>query len=178
MGRLERAEKPSLTPMIELSNGSLNLLTTPRWGLFLEVYMTKMGIIRSFVDGQVLVEVVDEEKLESSACKPSSCGSCESCGKQKVDLADLPDSDLKNELKQGLWVEVLADNTKYTIAVLVTFVLPIIMLLIGIWLGQGNEIKSLLLGGLLFAFSLIFAYIFDKSFKAKVKITKVIERND
>lgn len=52
------------------------------------------------------------------------------------------------------------------------------MLLIGIWLGRESEIKSLILGGILFAFSLIFAYIFDKSFKAKVKIMKVIERND
>jgi positive regulator of sigma E activity len=140
--------------------------------------MTKIGIIRQVIEKQVLVEIVDESKLESSACKPSSCSACESCGKQKFVLADFPDSTLEKELVPGLWVEVFSDASKYTIAVGVTFILPIVMLLFGIWLGNGNEIRSLILGGLLFAFSLIFAYIFDKSFKAKVKITKVIERND
>jgi positive regulator of sigma E activity len=140
--------------------------------------MTKIGIIRSFMDEQVLVEIVDEEKLGSSACKPSSCSSCDVCGKKKFVLADPPDIALNLDLKPGQWVEVIADNVKYTLAVLITFVLPLIMLFIGIGLGGGNEVKSLILGGLLFAFSLIFAYIFDKSFKAKVKITKVIERND
>jgi positive regulator of sigma E activity len=140
--------------------------------------MTKIGIIRQVIEKQVLVEVVDEDKLESSACKPSSCSSCESCGKKRFVLADFPELPLEKELTPGLWVEVFSDATKYNIAVVVTFILPIVMLLLGIWIGNGNEIKSLLLGGLLFAFSLIFAYIFDKSFKAKVKITKVIERND
>jgi positive regulator of sigma E activity len=141
--------------------------------------MTKLGIIRSFVADQgILVEVVDEEKIESSACKPSSCSSCESCGKKKFVLADYPDQIPRENLLVGKWVEVYSDATHYTVAVIVTFILPIIMLLIGIWLGNGNEIKSLILGSILFAFSLIFAYIFDKSFKAKVKVTKMIERND
>lgn len=141
--------------------------------------MKSIGIIRSFVAEQgVLVEVVDEEKFESSTCKPSSCSTCESCGKKKYVLADYPDLILKEELKLGQWVEVFSDTSKYTIAVVVTFILPVVMLLIGIWLGRESEIKSLILGGILFAFSLIFAYIFDKSFKAKVKIMKVIERND
>ena len=141
--------------------------------------MTKLGMIRKFVtDQSVLVEVVDEEKIESSACKPSSCSSCESCGKKKYVLADIPESFIREDLEVGKWVEVFSDTSKYTIAVFVTFILPMIMLFIGIWLGNGSEKKSLLFGGILFAFSLIFAYIFDKSFKAKVKITKVIERND
>lgn len=140
--------------------------------------MTKIGLIRSFVDGKVLVEIVDEEKIESSTCKPSSCSSCESCGKKRFVLADMPDSSFQKKLELGQWVEVLGDNIKYTVAVLVTFVLPMIMLFIGISLGHGNETKSLILGLLFLAFSLIFAYIYDKSFKAKVKITKVIERND
>lgn len=140
--------------------------------------MTKIGIIRSFMEEQVLVEIVDEDKLGSSTCKPSTCSSCDACGKKKFVLADFPDKSLNFDCKQGQWVEVVADNAKYTLAVLITFVLPLVMLFIGIGLGGGNEVKSLILGGLLFAFSLIFAYIFDKSFKAKVKITKVIERND
>lgn len=144
--------------------------------------MIKNGVVRSFVEEQVLVEIVDEDKLGSSSCKPSSCSTCESCGNKKYVLAELPDSIGKEDIHPGIWVEVFSDNIKYSIAVTITFILPIIMLLFGIWLGtrvgMKNEIMSLILGGILFAFSLIFAYIFDKSFKAKVKITKVIERND
>lgn len=141
--------------------------------------MNKIGIVRNSLSGQgVLVEIVDEEKLESSACKPSSCTTCESCGKKKFVVADIPIDLSDKPLQVGQWVEVYTATSQYTIAVIVTFILPLILLFFGIWLGRGDEKKSLLFGLLLFAFSLFFAYIFDKSFKAKVIITKVIERND
>lgn len=144
--------------------------------------MTKNGVVRSFVENQVLVEIVDEEKLSSHSCNPNTCSTCESCGKKKFVIADLPEALPKENIQIGMWVEVLADNIKYSIAVLITFVLPLIMLFVGFYIGmrlnKGSETKGLLVGGILLAFSLIFAYIFDKSFKASVKITKVMERND
>lgn len=137
--------------------------------------MTNRGIVRQLVsDKEALVELIGKEKIEKMDCHTSSCESCETCGKKNKFLL----ADYSEIVFVGDVVEIYTETSKYNVAVFVTFILPLIMLFIGIALGKGNETKSLIWGLILFAFSLIFAYIFDKSFKAKVIVSKVIERND
>jgi len=137
--------------------------------------MTNRGIVRQLVnEKEALVELTGKDKAEKIDCHTSSCESCESCGKKNKFLL----ADFTEKVQVGDVVIIYTETYKYNLAVFVTFILPLIMLFIGIAIGRGNEMKSLIWGGILFAFSLIFAYIFDKSFKAKVIISKVIERND
>jgi len=127
-----------------------------------EVKMTKQAIIRKIIIDKALVEIIeDAEKCNFK---------CEGCElKNKLLL-----SDLNIPVKENDVVEIYIENYKLFISTFVTFILPLILLIFGLFLGRGNEIKSLLFGGIFVAIALIFAYIFDKYFKAKVTITKVM----
>lgn len=126
--------------------------------------MVKKGIVKKIIDDKILVEVLTDEELRS-------CNSnCESCKfKDKLFLVDafVP-------VKENDVVEIYIENWKFFISTFVTFVLPLILFITGIFLGRGNELIGLLYGGIFVAISLFFAYIFDKHYNARVIITKVI----
>lgn len=123
--------------------------------------MTKKGIVKKVIGEEILVEILEDE---------THCDyQCEGCNKKnKLFLADTTIPVKENDV-----VELFIENYKFLICTFVTFILPLILFMVGIFLGRGNEIKGLLLGGIFVAFALIFAYIFDKHFKAKVIISKV-----
>lgn len=124
--------------------------------------MVKKGIIRKIIEDKALVEIIDDTE---------HCDfNCEGCGqKNRLFLADTAISVKENDV-----VEIYVENYKFFISTFITFIMPLILLILGLFLGRGSEIKSLLFGGIFVAFALIFAYIFDKHFKAKVTIAKVL----
>jgi len=124
--------------------------------------MVKKAIIRKIIEDKALVEIIED----AEHCD-FNCEGCEQ--KNKLLLADATIPVKENDV-----VEIFVENYKFFISTFVTFILPLILFILGLFLGRGNEIKSLLFGGIFVAFALIFAYIFDKHFKAKVTIERVL----
>lgn len=126
--------------------------------------MVKKGIVRKVIDDKALVEVVGEEDLKTCDFN------CEGCKfKNKVLLVDASISVSENDI-----VELFIENGKLFVSTFITFVLPLLSFMLGIFLGGKNELRSLLLGGIFVAIALIFAYIFDKHFNVRIIIKRVI----
>ena len=70
----------------------------------------------------------------------------------------------------------MIENKKIIIAVVVSLLFPLFMLLIGIIIGNGNITKQAIYGGVLFIIAVFCAYRFDKRFKAKIKVTRIVEK--
>lgn len=137
--------------------------------------MERIAIVRKLIDekqGKVLVEFLQENEL-SNTCAPDQCSSCSQCSKQSKFM--LTDAGLPVAL--GDKVVVYFPTYRYFLAISLTFILPIVLLLFGIYLGHGNEKLSFIYGGLFFAFSLLLAYIVDKKIKVRVIITRILERH-
>lgn len=136
--------------------------------------MERIAIVRKLIEaenGKVLVEFLQENGMVNT-CAPEQCSTCSQCSKQSKFM--LTDAGLSVGL--GDKVVVYFPTYRYYLAIGITFVLPIILLFLGIYLGFGNEKKSLIFGGLFFAFSWLLAYIVDKKIKVKVMITRILER--
>jgi len=124
--------------------------------------MVKKGIVRKVIADKILVEIIND----TTQCN-YKCDDCKL--KDKLFLVETPIPVRENDV-----VELFVENYKLFMSIFVTFILPLILFIIGIFLGKENEIKGLLIGGIFVAFALIFAYIFDKHFKARIIVSKVL----
>jgi positive regulator of sigma E activity len=148
-----------------------------RVGIVFGGNMERNAVVRKlleYADGKrnAMVEFLSEND-PNGACSPSQCATCSECSKQSKFL--LVESNLP--IEEGDTVVVFFPTYRYYAAIAITFVLPIILLFVGIYLGHGDEKKSLIFGGLFFAFSLLLAYIVDKKVKVKTVITRILERH-
>ena len=137
--------------------------------------MERIAIVRKVIEasgGKTLVEFLQEND-PSGSCAPEKCSTCSQCSKQSNFM--LTDSGIPVEM--GDTVVVYYPTYRYYLAMMITFLLPVLMLFIGIYLGHGDEKKSLIFGGLFFAFSLLLAYIVDKKIRVRVVITRILERH-
>ncbi|MCK5847642.1 MAG: SoxR reducing system RseC family protein [Caldisericia bacterium] len=108
---------------------------------------------------------------ESENCG-SQCNSCHSDCKNN-DLVFVDDISFA---QIGDTVELLIENTKIIIAVVVSLLFPVFMLVFGIILGNGDITKQAIYGGVLFLVAVVCAYSFDKKFKAKIKVIRIVEK--
>lgn len=137
--------------------------------------MERIAIVRKVIEaggGKALVEFLQEND-PSGSCAPEQCSTCSQCSKQSKFML----TDAGIPVESGDTVVVYYPTYRYYLAMAITFLLPVIMLFFGIYLGYGDEKKSLLFGGLFFAFSLLLAYIVDKKIRVKVVITRILERH-
>ncbi len=138
--------------------------------------MVKKGIVKKLIGNQAWVQVINEKKdepeIQSSSC---TCSSCAGCHTQKdFFLVDLNCSVQLEEV-----IELHFESYRLFILAFVTFILPLIALISSLWISR-NMLNSLHKWGLVLSFlaiSLLFTYIFDKFYKARVRVVKVLEKD-
>jgi positive regulator of sigma E activity len=137
------------------------------------------AVVKKVIGSGGWVFLVDGNNDQSKKCD-SKCNSCHSdC--QKTDLVFVDDISFA---QIGDKVELLIENKKIITAIAVSLLFPVFMLVIGIIIGNSNNgnitkqaviIKQAIYGGVLFIIAVFCAYRFDKKFKAKIKVTRIVE---
>ena len=130
--------------------------------------MIKKAKVIRIIDKQAIVEILNDIDFENE-CN----NDCSGCKNKKNQLL----VDIKTETNEGDIVELYIDGYKMSISILLTFILPLVLFALGLIIGGINNIKGVIYGLLFVAISLIFTYIFDKYFSAKVYISRILERN-
>ena len=130
--------------------------------------MIKKAKVIRIIDKQAIVEILNDIDFESE-CN-NNCSECKN--KKNQFLADI-----KTETNEGDIVELYINGYKMFISIILTFLLPLALFVLGLVIGGINNIKGVIFGLLFVAISLIFTYIFDKYFSAKVYISRILERN-
>ena len=88
-------------------------------------------------------------------------------------------------------VELLIENNKIIIAFVVSLLFPVTMLVVGIIIGNSTFVSQMrffdnlsvvtrqaIFGGVLFIIAAFCAYKFDKKFRAKIKVTRIVGKTN
>jgi len=127
----------------------------------------KAKVIR-IIEKQAIVEILNDIDAETDCSH--DCSECKNKNNQFL-------VDVNMEINEKDIVELYINGYKMFISILLTFILPLLLFTLGLMIGGINNIKGIIFGLLFVAISLIFTYIFDKYFSAKVYISKILERN-
>jgi positive regulator of sigma E activity len=138
--------------------------------------MMRQGLVKKMLADKAWVEILKDtppdELSQHSSC---SCSSCAGCHTQANHVL----VDLDIEVQPGDRVELHLETWKLILTASISFLLPVLSLIMALWISRDYEIAfqkwALVLSFL--AFSFLIAYIFDKLNKAKVKLVKVLEKD-
>jgi positive regulator of sigma E activity len=138
--------------------------------------MMRKGLVKKKIGDKVWVEIIkdipSDDLSQHSSC---SCSSCAGCHTQENHV--LVDTSI--DVQPGDRVELHLEAWKLISTASITFILPVFSLILALWISRDYQISfqkwALVLSFL--AFSFLIAYIFDKLNKAKVKLVKVLEKD-
>lgn len=138
--------------------------------------MMRKGLVKKKFGDKVWVEIIKDLPLDDLSQHSScSCSSCAGCHTQENHV--LVDTSI--EVQPGDRVELHLEAWKLITTASITFILPVFALILALWISRDYQITfqkwALVLSFL--AFSFLIAYIFDKLNKAKVKLVKVLEKD-
>ncbi|HOI24966.1 MAG TPA: SoxR reducing system RseC family protein [Caldisericia bacterium] len=138
--------------------------------------MMRKGLVKKTLGDKVWVEILKDHPLDDISQHSScSCSSCAGCHTQENHV--LVDTSI--EVQPGDRVELHLESWKLFTTAIIAFILPVFSLIFALWISRDYQVAiqkwALVLSFL--AFSFLIAYIFDKFNKAKVKLVKVLEKD-
>ncbi len=135
--------------------------------------MYRKAIVRRIAGKSGWVALVDDNDITTLDCSSGNqCSNCHmDCKKPSLVFVD----DVNNA-SVGDMVELHIKNSSFLVATTVSLIFPLVMLVLGILLGQGIPSRQLLFGGIFLAIAVVFAIYWDKHFKASIRVSQIIER--
>jgi positive regulator of sigma E activity len=135
--------------------------------------MIRKAIVKRVVGKSGWVSLFDSNQQTAMDC--SSGNQCSSCHMdcKKTSLVFVDDM---LDAQEGDMVELYIQNGSFLVATMISLLFPLIMLVIGILLGQGVLYKQFIFGSAFFLIAVGVAYIYDKRFKASIRVSSIIER--
>ncbi len=135
--------------------------------------MYRKAIVKRIAGKSGWVSLMDDNESNALDCSSGNqCSSCHmDCKKPSLVFVD----DL-NDASVGDMVELHIKNSSFLVATAISLLFPLLMLVLGILLGQGIPSRQMIFGGIFLTVAIGVAFYWDKHFKASIRVSQIIER--